>query len=211
MREERAEMSQERLLRSAFALAIVTIVYNLIEGAVSTWFGAEDGTLALFGFGVDSFVEVVSGLGVAHMIYRRRKYGEENRGRFERTALRITGIGFYVLVAGIVVGAVSIVVTEHQPTTTVAGIVVSAVSIITMWILLRFKLSVGRSLGSPAVLSDAGCTRTCLLLSIVLLVSSLLYQLFHIPYVDLVGSLGIGWFAFREGKEALESARNSTS
>ncbi len=56
----------------ASALALVTILYNLLEGVVSVIFGFQDGTLALFGFGVDSFVEVISGIGIWHMIRRMR-------------------------------------------------------------------------------------------------------------------------------------------
>ncbi len=60
----------EKLYRRAWILSIITIGYNIIEGTVSTFFGAEDETLALFGFGVDSFVEVISGVCIAHMIWR---------------------------------------------------------------------------------------------------------------------------------------------
>jgi divalent metal cation (Fe/Co/Zn/Cd) transporter len=209
--ETKNNQSEDLLLRTGFILALITIGYNLAEGVVSTWLGAEEQTLALVGFGVDSFVEVVSGIGIAHMIIRRRRSGEESRGRFERTALRITGIGFYVLTAGIVFGAAASIVTGHQPSTTVAGVIISVISIGTMWALMRAKRRVGRKLDSAAILADAGCTQTCLLLSVVLLVSSLLYELFHVPYVDAAGGLGIAWFAFREGREAMEDASRAVS
>ena len=60
------------LYRRAGFLAVFTIIYNLVEGAVSVWFGAADETLALFGFGVDSFIEVISAVGVWHMLQRIR-------------------------------------------------------------------------------------------------------------------------------------------
>ena len=65
----------ERLFAAAYALALITIVYNLAEGGVSVWFGAADRTLSLFGFGVDSFAEVISGVGIWHMIRRIRANG----------------------------------------------------------------------------------------------------------------------------------------
>lgn len=49
--------TENKLIKTAFILAIITIVYNVIEGLVSIYFGMEDETLALLGFGVDSFVE----------------------------------------------------------------------------------------------------------------------------------------------------------
>lgn len=69
-----------------------TIFYNLIEGGISVFFGLEDGTIALFGFGVDSFVEVISGVGIWHMIKRMKKNSDENHDRFERTSLKVTGL-----------------------------------------------------------------------------------------------------------------------
>ena len=57
--------------RIAFALALFTIIYNLGEGILSTYFGYEDESLALFGFGVDSFIEVLSGLGVQNRVEQR--------------------------------------------------------------------------------------------------------------------------------------------
>ena len=65
-----ATFSIDRLYKMALALAIFTIIYNTVEGLVSTWFGYEDGTLSLFGFGADSFIEVISGIGIAHMVLR---------------------------------------------------------------------------------------------------------------------------------------------
>jgi hypothetical protein len=63
-----------RLWRLAGALALITIFYNVAEGLVSVFFGLEDETVALFGFGLDSFVEVISGVGVWHMIRPRRGF-----------------------------------------------------------------------------------------------------------------------------------------
>ena len=51
-----------KLLNKAYILSLITIFYNLVEGGVATFYGAQDETLALFGFGLDSFVEVLSGL-----------------------------------------------------------------------------------------------------------------------------------------------------
>ena len=57
-----------KLINVALVLAIFTIVYNFFEGIVSMYFGYNDETLALFGFGIDSFVEVFSGIGILNMI-----------------------------------------------------------------------------------------------------------------------------------------------
>lgn len=198
----------EKLYKTALVLSIVTIFYNLIEGAISTYFGSQDDTLALFGFGVDSFVEVLSGIGITHMLLRMKDHEIHERDRFEITALRVTGISFYLLVAGLVLGATFSIIYQAQPETTFAGIVISSISILTMFFLYKAKLSVGRQLKNEAIISDANCTKTCFYLSFILLASSLIYILWQIPYVDAIGSLGIAWYAFKEGKEAFDKAKS---
>ena len=196
-----------RLLQIAMILSLITIFYNLAEGVISTFFGAEDETLALFGFGVDSFVEVISGLGIAHMIWRMRNNSVEKRDSFEITALRITGVAFYILTAGLVAGSVLTLYLGSKPETTVVGIIISVISIFTMYFLYRFKLNVGEKLDSAPIISDAKCTKTCFYLSFILLGSSTLYELFSVPFIDALGSLGIAWYAFKEGREAFEKAK----
>jgi hypothetical protein len=199
------------LYRQAAWLAVVTILYNLFEGAVSVYFGMEDETLALFGFGLDSFVEVISGAGILHMVMRTMAHEasgvEGDPDRFEATALRITGGAFYLLSAGLVVTAVLALAGGHAPVTTFWGVVISLVSIVTMWILIKMKLKVGRALGSNAILADAECTKVCFYLSIVLLASSLGFELTGIGGLDSIGAVVIAVFSYREGRESFEKAR----
>ena len=201
------EIPLNKLYKYAFGLSLVTIIYNVAEGTIATWFGAHDETLALFGFGVDSFVEVISGLGIAHMILRMRRNEYKGVDQFEVTALRITGTVFYILVGGLLVGAGLSIYTAAMPETTMVGIIISSISILTMYALYYYKMNIGKALNSAPIISDANCTKTCFYLSFILLGSSLLYELFTIPYVDALGSLGIAWYAFKEGKEAFEKAQ----
>ena len=199
-----------KLLKTALFLGIFTVIYNIAEGVISVIFGAGDETLALFGFGVDSFVEVISGIGILHMIFRMTTSKVENRDQFEKTALKITGFSFYLLAAGLVIGAILMIVEDVKPDTTVPGIIISLVSITAMYFLMNAKLKVGRELNSDAIIADANCTKTCFYLSFVLLVSSGLYELFQINYLDILGSLGIAYFAFSEGRESFEKVRSGS-
>jgi divalent metal cation (Fe/Co/Zn/Cd) transporter len=198
-----------KYLKVALVLSIITIVYNIAEGIVSLIFSINDRTLALFGFGADSFVEVISGIGILHMIVRIKKSSEENTDKFESTALRITGFGFYVLTTGLITGSIINIIEKNSPSTTSAGIVISAISIFTMYLLMKAKLKAGLELNSDAVIADAHCTKTCFNLSIILLFSSLLYEISSIGYFDILGSLGIAYYSFMEGKESFEKAENS--
>jgi divalent metal cation (Fe/Co/Zn/Cd) transporter len=198
---------KEKLYAKANYLALFTIIYNLVEGGVSVWLGAADETLALFGFGVDSFIEVISAIGVWHMLARIKNNAGETRDEFEQRALRITGAAFYVLSTGLVVTACLNLYQQHKPATTLSGIVVSLLSISFMWYLIHQKTKVGTALGSPAILADAACSRACVYLSVVLLIASIGYELTGIGSLDAIGALLIAWLTVKEGREAFGKAR----
>jgi divalent metal cation (Fe/Co/Zn/Cd) transporter len=204
-------VNREKLLRAALWLAVITIAYNAIEGIISIAFGLSDDTLALLGFGIDSFVEVISGVGILHMVMRMQRSEPDKNDQFERNALRITGFSFMLLTAGLVAGSVINLIHDNKPDTTVPGIIISTVSILTMWALMKAKLKVGKKLNSDAIIADAHCTQTCFYLSIILLMASGLFEIFQIGYFDIAGSIGIAYFAFREGLEAFGKARGKIS
>ena len=146
-----AQTSSSRYYNYALWLAIFTILYNLLEGLVSVYFGAQDEALTLLGFGVDSFIEVLSGIGILAMVIRIRGHPDTPRGRFERTALRITGWSFYLLAMGLLATAIYNLFMGYKPTTTLSGLVISLISIATMWALVTGKRKVGRALNSAPI------------------------------------------------------------
>lgn len=115
---------ESRLWRYALWLVVLTVVYNLVEGLVSVYFGAQDETLTRFGFGLDSFIEVMSGLGILAMVLRIRPDSEAPRPRFEQRALQVTGTSFYLLAAGLAATSDYNPVSSHQPTTTLPGLII---------------------------------------------------------------------------------------
>jgi divalent metal cation (Fe/Co/Zn/Cd) transporter len=196
----------KKAFKVAYTLAVFTIVYNLVEGLVATWFGYQDETLALFGFGVDSFIEMISGLGIAYMVLRIQRNPTSHRSGFEKTALKITGGSFYVLVAGLLLSAIITIVMGQKPITTFWGVIISIISIAVMLFLLQGKLKVGKQLHSEAILADASCTKVCIYMSCVLLISSGIYEWTGFAYADSIGTFGLAWFSYQEGKECFEKA-----
>jgi divalent metal cation (Fe/Co/Zn/Cd) transporter len=190
----------------ALWLALFTIFYNFAEGLVSVFFGISDEALTLFGFGVDSFIEVMSGIGILAMVLRIRQNPETPRSQFERTALRVTGTSFYLLAVGLGATAIYNLFSAHKPTTTLPGVIISFVSIAVMWALVAGKRKVGKTLDSAPILADANCTMVCIYMSIVLLAASLIYQLTGFGFVDSIGALGLIYFSYSEGKESFEKA-----
>jgi len=190
----------------AFWLAIFTIFYNFVEGLVSVFFGFSDEALTLFGFGVDSFIEVMSGIGILAMVLRIRQYPETPRSRFERSALRVTGTSFYLFAIGLGITSIYNLFTAHKPETTLPGLIISVVSVAIMWLLVLGKRKVGHTLDSAPILADANCTMVCIYMSFVLLAASLIYEITGFGFVDSIGALGLIYFSYNEGKESFEKA-----
>ena len=191
----------------ALWLAAFTIFYNIAEGLVSIGFGVSDESLALFGFGVDSFIEVMSGIGILVMVNRIRQNPDTSRTPFEVTALRVTGTAFYILAVGLAVTAVYNIFTNHKPETTLPGLVISVISIAVMWALVMGKRKVGRELNSMPILADANCTMVCIYMSVVLLISSFIYQFTGFGFVDSLGALGLIYFSVNEGRDSFDKAK----
>ena len=204
------EASEEKLNQKAYLLSLFTIIYNLVEGIVSMILGYEDETLALFGFGVDSFIEVMSGIGIAVMIHRIRQNPASSKSEFEIKALKITGTAFYLLSVGLLAGIALSVVNNHKPEATFWGVIISLISIAVMVWLMNAKKSTGKKLHSDPIIADANCTRVCVYMSFVLLASSLIYELTGFAYADVIGAAGLIYFSVSEGKEAFEKAKGKS-
>jgi hypothetical protein len=206
-----SETINRKMYNIAYGLAIFTIIYNIVEGLVSVWLGYNDESLALFGFGTDSFVEFISGLGIAHMIIRIRKNPGSSRDDFEKRALRVTGVAFYILTIGLTISSIYNIVTGHRPENTIWGVIISLISIAVMLVLIAGKMKAGQKLNSDAILADAQCTKVCVYMSLILLVSSGIYKLTGFPYIDSIGTLGLAYLSFGEGKECFERIKNNAN
>ena len=196
-----------KLWQNAMLLAILTIVFNIAEGLVSIWFGVSDDMLTLFGFGVDSFIETISAVGVAVMITRIRNNPDTDKSRFEITSLKITGWCFYSLAVLLAAGAVFNLLQGHKPESTLPGVIISLISIASMLGLIVAKKRLGMKLSCPPLIADANCNLVCVYMSLVLLVASGAFALFHLGWIDTAGTAGIIFFSVKEGRESLEKVK----
>jgi divalent metal cation (Fe/Co/Zn/Cd) transporter len=123
---------EDKLYKSARLLSIFTIIFNLFEGLVSVYFGYKDETLTLFGFGADSFIEMISAAGIFIMIKRIMNNPQSHRNKFETTSLKITGISFYLLSIGLLLSALVNLYNGNKPRTAIAGVIIALISITVM-------------------------------------------------------------------------------
>lgn len=190
--------SRAALVRRGKWLAWATIAWNCVEGAAAIVFGVVAGSIALIGFGVDSYVEVLAG---ATILWRlaRDHHGNEVTARAERRAVRLIAATFLLLAVGIGIESIRRLVSGTAPEESMFGIALACVSLIVMPLLARAKQRVGVQLGSRAVQADATETKLCVWLSAILLFGLTMNALFHWWWADPVAALAIVYIAGREG------------
>ncbi len=200
--------NENKWYRKALNLSVITIFFTLLEGLASLVMGAKGETLTLFGFGLDSLIEVISGVGIFIMVRRIQKNQTNNRSKAEIMALRITGISLFSLSGVLLLGAIFSIIQNHRPETTIWGIIISLISILGMaWLVWR-KTKVGKLLKSAPIIADANCSKICIYMSVVVLLSSLIFAATGNGYIDSIGTLALAYFSFVEGKESIEKSKN---
>jgi divalent metal cation (Fe/Co/Zn/Cd) transporter len=196
-----AVSARERPIRRARLLAWFTIIWNTIEGLVGIGSGIAAGSIALIGFGVDSYVEVLSGAVVLWRVSKER-HGQELSEAAEHRALRIIATTFFALAVGVTIESVRKLATGEHPSASAVGVALTVVSLIVMPLLARAKRKVGRQLGSRALQADATETVLCVWLSAIVLSGLVLNAAFGWWWADPLAALGIVYVAATEGREA---------
>ena len=189
------------LIRRGRYLEYFTVGYNSLEGLIAIGTGLIAGSIALIGFGFDSFIEVTSGI---TLIWRlRADLNEEHRERVEAISLRIVGVCFIVLALYVIKNSVWSLFKHEAPDESLIGIILAAVSLIVMPLLVRAKRRVARSINSSALMADSKQTELCTYLSAILLGGLLLNALLGWWWADPVAALIMVPIIAKEGLEAL--------
>jgi len=195
----------EDLHRRALLLAYVTVAYNVGEGVASILVGLLARSIALIGFGLDSFVESLSS---AVLIWRLKQHGRvshRDEDRIEAKAVRLIGVTFLLLAAYVAYESAGRLLGRERALPSLLGIIIAAVSILLMVPLFYLKRTTGLRMGSRSVIADSKETLACVLLSCVLLVGLGMNQLWGLWWADPAAALGIAAWLVREGWETLRS------
>jgi len=193
------------LLRRGLHLELLTVGWNVGEGVIAIAAGLAAGSPALIGFGVDSFVESISGTALIWRLRAELGGGEDAASleRIERRAERIVGVAFLVLAAYVALEAVGALVGREEPDASPVGMALTAVSIAVMLWLARAKRRTGEALGSRALIADSNQTYACWYLSVTTLVGLALNAFVGLWWADPLAALGIALLLVREGIEAV--------
>lgn len=204
------DRQKDDLCRAGLRLEYFTVAYNILEGVVSVLAGAAAGSIALVGFGLDSFIECFSGL---ILIWRLRRHSDdgEREAWLESKAVRLVALSFFLLAAYVGSESLRKLYLHEMPDGSIAGIFIALLSIIIMQSLARKKLKLGRALGSRALIADAKETVACIYFSVALLSGLLLNYLWGWWWADPAASLVIVAFLFREGHELWKEERRKVT
>ena len=194
------EIQEERrkLERQARLLAWGGIGYHFVEFAVALIAGIAAGSIALIGFGADSFIEALAGF-VVLWLFTGARVGSHSA---ERRAQQLIAASFFVLAAYVGVESIRSLIGGHEPDASWLGIGLAAFTAPTMPLLAHVKRRVGHKLQSAAAVKEASQTQLCAYLSVALLVGLLANALFGWWWADPVAALVIAAVAVREGRES---------
>ena len=200
MSNQKSKLHKRALLLSYFSLS-----YNIIEFVLSIIAGVLSGSIALIGFGLDSFVESLS---AGIMIWRFSMHGkisEKEEERIERRAEKFVGYTFLVLAGYILYESIDKLVNNEVPEPSLFGIIIALISIVIMPILFYKKYQTGKAISSRSLIADSKETLACAFLSVALLIGLGANYLFGFWQADPIVGFVIVIFLVREGIEILKS------
>ena len=185
------------LARRGRRLEYFTIGWNALEGVIAVAAGAIAGSISLVGFGIDSFIEVISGAAVLW----RMSVDRDSRAREhnEKRALKIVGACFVALAVYLTSESLTDLVERRAPEHSLPGIILACVSLVVMPLLSREKRKVGSNMGSAAMHADARQTDFCAILSAILLIGLLLNAAFGLWWTDALAALTMVPIITKEG------------
>lgn len=191
---------RDELVKRGRWLEYFTIVWNLLEGVVSVGAGVLAGSVALVGFGFDSFIESASG---GALLWRLHLDRPERREQAERIALKLVGVSFLLLAAYVAVDGIASLIRREAPEATYLGIAIAGISLLVMPMLARAKRRIAKEIHSHALEADARQTDICMYLSAILLGGLLLNALFGWWWADPLAALAMIPIVVKEGVQAL--------
>ncbi len=190
-------------IRHALRLEWLTIGWNVVEGVVAVAAAVVAGSVALLGFGIDSFVESASGaVLVWRLLAERRGMDPEDVEHLDAKAHKLVGATLFLLAAYIGIDAAVTLWNREMPRPSAVGIVLTVVSMVAMQWLARAKRRAAQRLGSRALEADAFQTTACFWLSVITLAGIGLNAALGWWWADPAAAFGMTWFIAKEGTEA---------
>ncbi|MEK6917254.1 MAG: cation transporter [Nanoarchaeota archaeon] len=186
------------LTKKALALSYFTVAYNILEGLISVFFGTITGSIALVGFGLDSFVESISG-GIMIWRFSQKSIDVHKEEIIEKKALKMMGYTFYILASYVLYESFTKLYFQEIPQPSIAGIIITTISLIIMPVLYVKKHNLGHKIKSKSLIADAKQTMACMSLSVAVLLGIAMNKFFGFWQADPIAGIVVSGLLIREG------------
>jgi divalent metal cation (Fe/Co/Zn/Cd) transporter len=189
-------MERAAAVRRGRQLEYATIGYNSLEAIVALSAGVAASSIALIGFGIDSLIEMSSGL----IMLWRLDAGDHA----EERARKYIGWTFFALAGYVGFEAVEALIMRDAPERSWPGVALAFLSVMIMPWIARAKRNVGFHLNSGAMVADSRQTQLCAYLSFILLLGIGLNAMFGWWWADPAAALAMVPIIFKEGRDAVQ-------
>lgn len=193
--------------KKALLLSYFTVGYNVLEGIASLIAGFLAGSIALVGFGLDSFVESLSGIVMIWRFRNHEKISHEEEERVEKKAIQLISTTFFILAAYVFYESFTKLYYRELPDPSLFGIIIAIVSLLVMPVLFYLKYKTGKTMGSRSLVADSKQTLTCVFLSFSLLIGLGLNYIYDLWWTDPIVGLVIVVFLIHEGYETYKEQK----
>lgn len=202
------KMARADFIKKGITIELASIIWMVIEAAVSIGAGAMAHSLALVSFGADSIIELIAGVVLLwRLVIEANGASLKRVERAEKLSSWVVGIALLLLAVYIAAASLYKLVMQQGAETSYAGIALAIASGVLMSYLSRAKKRIGSEIGSNALKSDGSCSIVCAYMAWTVLAGVIITALFGWWWADSIAALALLYFVIKEGWEAIQEAR----
>jgi len=190
-------------------LEVVTIAWMAIEAVVALGAGFAARSVLLTAFGIDSIVELLSGIVLYWRLVEERGEAAGMVARLEARTTQISAVLLVLLCAYVVLSSVAGLALRIIPSASIPGIAISAIALVAMPLLARAKHRVNRILDSPSLRADIAETVSCAYLAATTLAGLAVAMVTGWWWMQYLAALALLVWLVPETREALEERRHN--
>ena len=196
-------------VKKSLQIEYLSTIWMTFEFIIGFYSGIKAGSILLIAFGLDSFLEIISG---NTLIWRLKKEFNNAPAEQIKNAERKSSliVGSVLLLLSVYVVAVSLfnLVNHQAADTSISGISIAIASVLLMPYFTLKKRSLGKSISSDALIEDGMCNITCAYMAGTVLLGAILTALFGLWWVDSIAALILVYFIASEGLESFKNGLN---
>ncbi len=187
-----------RAARQARLLSWISLVWMGAEGAIALTAGVRAGSIALVGFGIDSFIEGLASLVIVWRFTGSRRLSDTA----EQRAQKLVAIQFFILAPYVLIESAKTLVEGGHADITVIGMALTGTSVVLMPLLGKAKHRLAERLGSTATAGEGTQNVLCGIQAAAVLSGLAANAAVGAWWLDPLIGLFIAFLAVREGREA---------